>query len=223
VVECVSVINTGAKYNTDVFKFSVGLNGVGTKAVNALSTEFSVSAFRDGKYKKAVFDYGTLQKEKSGNTDEANGTLIEFQPDPELFPDFQYDRDFIEQRLWRYAYLNTGLQLYLDEQCFFSENGLLDLLDIEVNGSQIYEPVYHKGNSIEFSFTHTDDYGDTYYSFVNGTYTSEGGTHLSAFREGILKGVNEFSGKKFSSKDVRDGVVGTLAVKVQEPIFESQT
>ncbi len=223
VVECVSVINTGAKYNTDVFQFSVGLNGVGTKAVNALSTDFTVTAFRDGKYKKATFALGTLEFEEEGDTKEKNGTLIEFSPDSSLFPDFQFDPEYVEQRLWRYAYLNAGLSLYLDNIKFISENGLQDLLEKEVSNNRLYEPVHFSGKEIEFSFTHTDDYGELYFSFVNGTYTSEGGTHLSAFREGLLKGVNEFSDKKFTGQDVRDGLVGVLAVKVQEPVFESQT
>ena len=223
VVECVSVINTGAKYNTDVFQFSVGLNGVGTKAVNALSSDFMVCAFREGKYKKASFNYGTLNSEEEGKTKEKDGTLIEFMPDQDLFPEFLFDQQYIEKRLWRYAYLNAGLKLYFNDTCYFSENGLLDLLAEELNGNQIYEPLFYSDKSLEFAFTHTDEYGDSYFSFVNGTFTSEGGTHLSAFREGILKGVNEFSGKKFTGKDVRDGIVGTLAVKVQEPVFESQT
>jgi topoisomerase-4 subunit B len=223
VVECVSIINTGAKYNTDVFQFSVGLNGVGTKAVNALSSHFTVSAFRDGRYTRADFKLGTLESEKKGKTNEKDGTLIEFLPDPDLFPDFSFDQQYIEKRLWRYAYLNAGLKLYFNDQCYYSENGLIDLLADELNGNQLYEPIFHGDKSLEFAFTHTDDYGDSYFSFVNGTFTSEGGTHLSAFREGVLKGVNEFSGKKFTGKDVRDGIVGTLAVKVQEPVFESQT
>lgn len=223
VVECVSVINTGAKYNTDVFQFSVGLNGVGTKAVNALSSKFIVTAFRDGQYKKAEFENGTLQSEDEGKTKEKNGTLIEFMPDSDSFPEFTFDHQYIDKRLWRYAYLNAGLKLYFNDECYYSENGLLDLLADEINGNQIYDPFYHSSKSLEFAFTHTDEYGDSYYSFVNGTFTSEGGTHLSAFREGVLKGVNEFSGKKFTGKDVRDGIVGTLAVKVQEPVFESQT
>ncbi len=250
VVECVSVINTGAKYNTDVFQFSVGLNGVGTKAVNALSEHFTVTAFREGKFKEAVFEYGTLIDEEEGNTEEKNGTLIEFYPDSELFSKFSFDPDYVDQRLWRYAYLNAGLSLELerdglddeevDEQVeaaeaveaedgekqitrYYSENGLLDLLANELDDREIYPAIHGSEQALEFAFTHTDDYGDTYFSFVNGTYTSEGGTHLSAFREGILKGVNEFSGKKYTGKDVRDGVVGILAVKVQEPVFESQT
>ncbi|MHB8789120.1 MAG: DNA topoisomerase IV subunit B [Desulfobulbaceae bacterium] len=223
VVECVSTINTGAKYNTEVFQFSVGLNGVGTKAVNALSSTFAVTAFREGRFKKAWFAYGVLQGEEEGETREKDGTLVEFLPDQELFEEFRFDRQYIRKRLWRYAYLNSGLKLYFEDECYFSENGLLDLLSVEVNGSQMYDPIHFKEQALEFAFTHTDDYGDTYFSFVNGTYTSEGGTHLSAFREGILKGVNEFSGKKYEGSDVRDGIVGTLAVKVQEPVFESQT
>lgn len=222
-VDCVSVINTGAKYNTDVFQFSVGLNGVGTKAVNALSEHFKVMAFRDGEYASATFSKGDLLDEESGQTNEKNGTYIEFLPDKELFPSFRFDQTFIDKRLWRYAYLNAGLKIYNNANIYFSNKGLLDLLEKELGGQNIYEPIYFRNSTIEFAFSHTDGYGDNYYSFVNGTYTSEGGTHLSAFREGILKGINEFSPKKFDGKDVRDGVVGTLAVKIKEPIFESQT
>jgi len=222
-VECVSIINTGAKYNTDVFQFSVGLNGVGTKAVNALSERFIVTAFRDGKFARVEFVNGILQHEESGRTREKDGTLIEFLPDRRMFKDFVYDLDYVNKRLWRYAYLNSGLNLYLDDERFFSANGLRDLLAREINGSQLYEPLYYKDNTLEFSFCHTDNYADNYFSFVNGTYTNEGGTHLSAFREGILKGVNEYSGKKFVGNDVREGVVGTVAVKIKDPLFESQT
>jgi DNA gyrase/topoisomerase IV subunit B len=222
-VECVSVINTGAKYNTDVFQFSVGLNGVGTKAVNALSKMFRVTSFRDGEYAMAEFKSGILQTEEKGKTKERNGTLIEFVPDEDVFGEYTYDNQYVSKRLWRYAYLNSGLSLYFNEERFFSANGLQDLLAGEINGSQIYEPIYTKDKTLEFCFCHTTNYGDSYFSFVNGTYTSEGGTHLSAFREGILKGVNEFSSKKFSGKDVREGVVGALAVKIKDPVFESQT
>jgi DNA gyrase/topoisomerase IV subunit B len=222
-VECVSVINTGAKYNTDVFQFSVGLNGVGTKAVNALSKMFRVTSFRDGEYAMAEFESGILQTEEKGKTKERNGTLIEFVPDEDVFGEYTYDNQYVSKRLWRYAYLNSGLSLYFNEERFFSANGLQDLLAGEINGSQIYEPIYTKDKTLEFCFCHTTNYGDSYFSFVNGTYTSEGGTHLSAFREGILKGVNEFSSKKFSGKDVREGVVGALAVKIKDPVFESQT
>ncbi|MCL2789888.1 MAG: type IIA DNA topoisomerase subunit B [Desulfobulbus sp.] len=223
VVECVSVINTGAKYNTEVFQFSVGLNGVGTKAVNALSTRFTVTAFRDGRCKTARFVQGLLASEEEGDSAEKDGTLVEFLPDPEIFPDYRFDPQYVDQRLWRYAYLNAGLSLALDGDLYLSKHGLLDLLDREVSSERLYPPIHFADKSLEFALTHTDDYGESYFSFVNGTYTSEGGTHLSAFREGILKGINEFTGKKFNGLDVRDGIVGILAVKVQEPVFESQT
>ncbi|CAK8723509.1 MAG: topoisomerase-4 subunit B [Candidatus Electronema aureum] len=233
VVECVSVINTGAKYNTEVFQFSVGLNGVGTKAVNALSAQFRVCSFREGRYKQADFVCGELIQEEEGQSSEKNGTLVEFLPDQQLFPSFTFDLSYVDQRLWRYAYLNAGLRLALtcpDEaegkakkKLYYSEKGLPDLLERELDGRGIYPAIQHKEHALEFAFTHTDEYTENYYSFVNGTYTSEGGTHLSAFREGILKGVNEFSGKKYTGEDVRDGLVGILAVKVQEPVFESQT
>jgi DNA gyrase/topoisomerase IV subunit B len=223
VVDCVSRINTGAKYSTDVFQFSVGLNGVGTKAVNAMSDYFKVTAFREGKYSSATFSGGVLDNKKKGKTNEPDGTLIEFLPDSDLFADFHFDPEYVEKRLWRYAYLNAGLKLYLDKNCYHSKNGLLDLLDKELGGQGIYDPIYYQDSTLEFAFSHTEGYSDTYYSFVNGTYTSEGGTHLSAFREGILKGVNEFSNKKFAGNDVRDGIVGTLSVKIVEPVFESQT
>jgi DNA gyrase/topoisomerase IV subunit B len=222
-VECVSVINTGAKYNDEVFQFSVGLNGVGTKAVNALSADFEVVSHRDGRFASASFVNGKVVKEDQGDTTQKNGTLVRFNPDPKLFEEFSFNLDFVRKRLWRYAYLNAGLKLYLDGELFHSVNGLLDLLDKEIDGTQLYEPIHYKDKTLEFAFSHTDCYGESYFSFVNGTYTNEGGTHLSAFREGILKGVNEFSGKKFIGEDVRDGVVGALAIKIKDPIFESQT
>ncbi|MBU0484429.1 MAG: type IIA DNA topoisomerase subunit B [Proteobacteria bacterium] len=223
IVECVSVINTGAKYNTDVFQFSVGLNGVGTKAVNALSQEFTVTSFRDGEFARATFVDGVLQDKEAGSTKEKNGTLVEFLPDLKIFEEFSFNPEFVRKRLWRYAYLNAGLKIHLDGEVFHSVNGLLDLLDNEIEGTQLYDPIHYKDNTLEFAFSHTDCYGESYFAFVNGTYTNEGGTHLSAFREGILKGVNEYSGKKFAGEDVRDGVVGTVAVKIKDPIFESQT
>ncbi len=222
-VECVSVINTGAKYNTEVFQFSVGLNGVGTKAVNALSEYFKVTAFRDGNYASAIFNNGELQSQDKGETTEKNGTLVEFLPDHQLFEEYTFDETFLDKRLWRYVYLNAGLKLYYNKTLYHSKNGLFDLLSNELNGNSIYEPIYYKDQTLEFAFSHIDSYGDSYYSFVNGTYTSEGGTHLSAFREGILKGINEFSSKKFINKDVRDGIVGTLSIKIKDPVFESQT
>ncbi|MFW6260982.1 MAG: toprim domain-containing protein [Spirochaetota bacterium] len=223
VVECVSVINTGAKYNDDVFQFSVGLNGVGTKAVNALSSEFRVVAMRDGKYAEALFRQGQLVREKKGKTSEKNGTYVEFEPDPEIFGDYEFNFEFIEQRLWNYAYLNSGLTLYLGKQKFESRNGLLDLLKDEVGEETAYDIGYYKGDRLEFAFTHTHNYGETYFSFVNGQYTSDGGTHQSAFREGLLKGVNEFYKKNFSGVDVREGVAGAIAIRIKSPVFESQT
>lgn len=224
VIECVSVINTGAKYNDEVFQFSVGLNGVGTKAVNALSSEFRVVAFREGKYFEAVFQRGTLISKKNGKAPaEKNGTYVEFVPDAEIFGDYAFNQEFIEQRLWNYACLNAGLSLIFNKKKFVSKNGLLDLLQGEIGNDTLYEIGYYKGDKIEFAFTHTNDYGETYFSFVNGQYTSDGGTHQSAFREGLLKGVNDFYHKSFSGIDVREGVAGAISVKLQNPVFESQT
>ncbi|MDR3090273.1 MAG: type IIA DNA topoisomerase subunit B [Desulfobulbaceae bacterium] len=223
IVECVSVINTGAKYNTEVFQFSVGLNGVGTKAVNALSEFFQVTAYRDGRFARACFQRGELLEKEEGDSGEKNGTLIEFSPDREIFPGFHFDPQFLDKRMWRYAYLNAGLRLRLDSNQYYSERGLLDLLEKEMDGDNLYTPIAYRDKTLEFAFSHLDSYGENYFSFVNGTYTSEGGTHLSAFREGILKGVNEFSKKSFVNTDVRDGVIGALAIKIKDPIFESQT
>ncbi len=224
VIDCVSVINTGAKYNDDVFQFSVGLNGVGTKAVNALSSHFRVVSFRNGKYSEAVFKQGELQKEKKGNTKgEHDGTYVEFVPDEEIFKEYTYNHEFIEHRLWNYAYLNGGLTLYFNKKKFHSKNGLMDLLYSEVGDKTVYPIAYQKGKQIEFSFTHTDSNGETYFSFVNGQFTSDGGTHQSAFREGILKGVNEFYQKQYSGIDVREGIAGAISIKLKTPVFESQT
>lgn len=223
VVDCVSRINTGAKYNDDVFQFSVGLNGVGTKAVNALSSHFLVKSFRDGKYLEAVFSQGKLLSENQGNTKEDNGTYIEFIPDTEIFKKFRYQHEYILKKIWHYAYLNTGLNLYFNGELIKSDNGLLDLLNAEVTDDRLYEPLHYSGKHLEFAFLHTQSYGESYFSFVNGQYTSDGGTHLSAFREGILKGVNEYAKKNFQGVDVREGIVGTLLVRVKDPIFESQT
>lgn len=224
VVECVSQINTGAKYNDDVFQFSVGLNGVGTKAVNALSSQFVVRSHRDGRYFEAEFSQGHLQQKKEGATKEPSGTFIKFTPDNEIFKKYRFEKEFILKRLWHYAYLNTGLSLYLNGEQITSENGLLDLLNSEVSAEdRLYEPLHYRGKMLEFAFLHTQSYGETYFSFVNGQYTADGGTHLSAYREGLLKGINEFSKKNFQGVDVREGIVGTILVKVKDPIFESQT
>ena len=223
-VDCVSQINTGAKYNSEVFQFSVGLNGVGTKAVNALSEHFTAVSVRDGKYKKAVFEKGILKEESEGSTEERNGTMIEFVPDATLFPKYVIKQEYVERRLWMYAYLNSGLSLYLNGQArYYSKNGLKDLIDTEVTGESLYEIVHYKDKTLEFAFTHTAVFGEKYYSFVNGQYTNDGGTHLSAFKEGLLRAVNEFSGKDYDGKDLRDGIVGTIAIKLQDPVFESQT
>ena len=222
-IECVSKINTGAKYNSDVFQFSVGLNGVGTKAVNALSEKFVVRSFRDGKYKEATFQDGNIVSESDGDTEEENGTIMSFVPSHELFPRYKYRIEYIEKRLWMYAFLNSGLSLFLNDQRYFSKNGLKDLVETEVGEEKLYSVIHHKEEILEFSFCHTFNYGENYHSFVNGQYTNDGGTHQSAFREGILKGVNEFSGKAFQGSDVRDGIVGSISIKIMEPVFESQT
>lgn len=223
VVECVSRINTGAKYNDDVFQFSVGLNGVGTKAVNALSSHFIVRSHRDGQFVEAKFSKGILVSEHNGTTKEPNGTYIEFIPDSEIFKKFHFQNEYILKRLWHYAYLNTGLSLHYNGELIKSDNGLLDLLNAEVPDDRLYEPLHYTGKMLEFAFLHTQSYGESYFSFVNGQYTADGGTHLSAFREGILKGVNEFAKKNFQGVDVREGIVGTILVRVKDPIFESQT
>ena len=225
VVECVSVINTGAKYNDDVFQFSVGLNGVGTKAVNALSRSFRVVSYRDGKYAEALFERGTQvgSTRKGKAAGEPAGTLVEFTPDEEIFGEYRYERDFLARRLWNYACLNRGLQLFLDGEKFESKGGLLDLLKREVGDGETYPPAYFRSQALEFAFTHIDGYGESYRSFVNGQFTSDGGTHQSAFREGILKGVNEFYRKNYGGVDVREGLAGAVAVKLRDPVFESQT
>ena len=224
VVDCVSIINTGAKYNDDVFQFSVGLNGVGTKAVNALAQHFKVVSFRGGKRAEATFERGVVKHQKTGRAPgEADGTYVEFVPDGEIFGDHAYNFEYVEQRLWSYACLNSGLKLALNGQVFESREGLLDLLRREVGEAVVYEPGHYKSQYLELAFTHTPSYGETYFSFVNGQCTSDGGTHQSAFREGLLKGVNEFYRKSFNGADVREGICGAVAVKLKDPVFESQT
>ncbi|MDD3154791.1 MAG: toprim domain-containing protein [Victivallaceae bacterium] len=222
-VDCVSKMNTGGKYNDKVFQFSVGLNGVGTKAVNALSEMFLARTVRDGKFHEALFAHGVLQNEQEGECEEKNGTFISFTPDHQLFHDYCFKREYIERRLWMYAYLNSGLSIYFNDQRFFSRNGLQDLLESENGDNKLYEIISFRSRMIEFSLTHTDEYGEQNFSFVNGQFTNDGGTHLSAFKEGIVKAVNEFSGKNYKGDDVRDGLAGAIAVRIQEPIFESQT
>ena len=224
VVECVSIINTGAKYNDEVFQFSVGLNGVGTKAVNALSEHFEVSSYREKKQFSARFKSGELEtKPITQDTNQSNGTKISFIPDTKLFPNYNYDLGTIRKQLWNYAYLNRKLTITLNGEKFKSENGLLDLMQEEVNDANLYQIVHCQSGQLEMAFTHTERYGEEYYSYVNGHHTNDGGTHLSAFREGILKGVNQFFNSGFEGPDVRDGIVGAVAIKLQEPVFESQT
>lgn len=224
VVECVSRINTGAKYNDDVFQFSVGLNGVGTKAVNALSTYFVVRSHRDGEFVEARFNQGILEEEEKGHCKtDPNGTFISFSPDPEIFKNYKFRDDHIERRLRFYSYLNAGLTLLFNGQKIISEGGLLDLIADESEFEKIYEPFHYRDKTLEFAFTHTNRFSEDYYSFVNGQFTSDGGTHLSAFREGLLKGVNEYADGKFDGDDVREGILGAVAIRLKEPIFESQT
>ena len=220
----VSQINTGAKYNDDVFQFSVGLNGVGTKAVNALSEHFHAVSFREGKYTEASFVRGVLQKEKKGKTTTyRDGTYIQFRADRELFGEYSFNEEFILQRLWNYAYLNAGLTIVYNKERITSEGGLRDLLAAEVGDAALYEPAYLRQDRLEFAFTHTTNYGETYWSFVNGQFTSDGGTHQSAFREGILKGVNEFYRNNYTGADVREGIAGAVAIRIKAPQFEGQT
>ncbi|MBN2037051.1 MAG: type IIA DNA topoisomerase subunit B [Chitinispirillaceae bacterium] len=223
VIDCVSTINTGAKYNDDVFQFSVGLNGVGTKAVNALSSRFRVRAYRNKEFFEAAFERGKLKSKKKGSSKEPDGTEVEFVPDAEIFNEYTYNVEYVEKRLWNYAYLNAGLKLYFGKEKIESKNGLLDLLTAEIGEKTVYPIGYFKGKQIECAFSHTGNYGETYFSFVNGQYTSDGGTHLSAFREGFLKGVNEFYKKDWSGVDVRESIAGAIAIKLKSPVFESQT
>jgi len=222
-VECVSEINTGAKYNTEVFVFSVGLNGVGTKAVNALSESFRVCSYRDGRFRQAVFSQGRLVSDDTGETTEKNGTLVEFTPDREIFGEYQFRSEFIERRMQHYAFLNSGLKMMFNDMVFRSDDGLRDLLNDETGDEAIYDAVYYRNTTLEFAFTHTNSYGEKYFSFANGQYTSAGGSHLSAFKEGVLKGMNAYSGKGFVAEDVRDGLVAAVSVRLKDPVFESQT
>lgn len=223
-VECVAKINTGAKYDKGAFYRSVGLNGVGTKAVNALSDQFVVESFRDGMVKRAEFSRGSLIKEyRRKSTKQANGTSIRFVPDPDIFKEYKYQEKYIKDRLWNYAYLNLGLELVFNDEVIESKNGLADLLEREVNSEALYPIIHVKGEEIEFALTHTNQYGESYLSFVNGQYTTDGGTHQAAFREGVLKAFREYFKKDFDPPDARGGIVASVLVRLHEPIFESQT
>ena len=225
VVECVSEINTGAKYNDDVFQFSVGMNGVGTKAVNALSSYFRVVSVRDGQCTDAVFEQGKLISQRTGTLKQkaANGTYFEFVPDESIFGKYSFNMEFVEKRIWNYAYLNSGLTVRLNGQDYKSENGLFDLLNKEMEDTALYPIGSYKGTHLQFAFTHTNSYGENYFSFVNGQYTADGGTHLAAFKEGYVKGINDFFGTSYKSEDVREGMAAAVLVKVKDPVFESQT
>ncbi len=225
VVECVSKINTGGKYDSKAFKKSVGLNGVGTKAVNALSSYFEVESFRDGKVKRAVFSYGDMEKEETiQQTDEKNGTRVTFIPDEEMFKNYRYRDEHVEHQLWNYAFLNAGLRLRFNGKTILSKKGLFDLMERKTQQDVVRYPIMHfKGDDIEMAMTHGQQYGEQYYSFVNGQHTSQGGTHLSAFREAVVNGVREFYGKNFDTRDVRASIIAAISVRIEEPVFESQT
>ncbi|MBP6023188.1 DNA topoisomerase IV subunit B [Ferruginibacter sp.] len=225
VVDVVSKINTGAKYDSKAFQKSVGLNGVGTKAVNALSQYFKVTAYRDGKEKTAEFEKGVLIKEhKEIATKEDNGTFVTFIPDETVFKNFHFVHEYLDNQFWNYCYLNAGLVMNLNGKRFVSKNGLLDLLQRKTNADEIRYPIIHlKGDDIEVAITHEGTYGEEYYSFVNGQFTTQGGTHLAAFREGYIKTIRDFFKKDYDAADIRGSICTAISVRVQEPVFESQT
>jgi topoisomerase IV subunit B len=225
VIDCVSKINTGGKYDSGAFQKSVGLNGVGTKAVNALSDYFKVQSFRDSETKVAEFEKGILKDDRPvEKTSERNGTKVIFTPDASIFKHYHFIPEYLENQIWNYAFLNAGLTINYNGKKFFSEKGLFDLLMRKVDEESIRYPVIHlRGNDIEVALTHSSQYGEEYYSFVNGQFTTQGGTHLAAFREAIVKTVREFYKKEFDASDIRQSIVGAVAVRVQEPVFESQT
>jgi len=223
--DVVSKVNTGAKFDSKVFQKSVGLNGVGTKAVNALSSYFKVTAFREGKEKTAEFDKGFLIKEyKEAKTAEQNGTLVTFIPDESVFKNFKFHTEFLETQIWNYCFLNAGLKILFNGKSFVSRNGLLDLLQRKTNEDEIRYPIIHlTGNDIEVAITHNNDYGEDIYSFVNGQHTTQGGTHQQAFREAYVKTIRDFFKKDYDAADIRTGIVAAVSVRVVEPVFESQT
>jgi topoisomerase IV subunit B len=225
VVDVVSKINTGAKYDSKAFQKSVGLNGVGTKAVNALSHHFKVTAVREGKEKTAEFQRGVLVKEyKETKTGEENGTLVTFVPDETVFKTFKFHPEFLENQIWNYCFLNAGLKIIFNGKSFVSRNGLLDLLQRKTNEDEIRYPIIHiKGDDIEMALTHNNDYGEDIYSFVNGQHTTQGGTHQQAFREAYVKTIRDFYKKDYDASDIRTGIVAAISVRVVEPVFESQT
>lgn len=225
VVDCVSKINTGGKYDSQAFKKSVGLNGVGTKAVNALSDYFKVQAIREGKTKVVEFEKGVLLKDhKVQKTPEENGTVISFKPDASVFKNYRFRNEYLETQLWNYAFLNAGLKINFNGKTLYSRNGLLDLLSRKTQAEHLRYPIIHLvGGDIEIAMTHGQQYGEQYYSFVNGQNTTQGGTHLNAFKEAVVKTVREFFNKNYDAKDIRASIIAAISVRVEEPVFESQT
>ena len=225
VIDCVSKINTGGKYDTAAFKKSVGLNGVGTKAVNALSDAFTVQSVRDGEMKLVDYSKGEIvQDYKIEKSSLRNGTKVVFQPDSEIFKNFHYLPEYIEDQIWNYVYLNSGLNIQFNGEKYFSENGLKDLLERKTDMEKIRYPVIHlRGDDIEVALTHGDQYGEEYYSFVNGQHTTQGGTHLAAFREAIVRTMREYYKKDFDASDIRASIIGAISLRIQNPVFESQT
>ena len=224
--DCASKINTGAKYDSEAFKKSVGLNGVGIKAVNALSSNFEIQAFREGKTRSVAFCRGSVTTEDKRDRAEKNekdGTALRFDPDPEIFGSVRFREDYLENMIWNYAYLNSGLTLIFNGKKFKSDKGLHDLLENKLDGDPIYPIIHLKDNDIEVAFTHNDSYGEDYYSFVNGQHTTMGGTHLAAFREALAKTIKEFYKKDFDAVDIRTSICAAVSVKIEEPVFESQT
>ena len=226
VVDCVSELNTGGKFNTDAFQFSVGMNGVGTKAVNALSDEFYVRSARDGEFSEATFQKGKLISKKRGklkDPTERSGTFVSFLPDATIFKKFRFREEHVMRRLKMYAYLNAGLTLVLNGQRIVSENGLADLIADEAQFEKLYAPFHYRSKTLEFVFTHTNRFSEEYYSFVNGQHTTEGGTHLTALKEGLTKALNEYAPKsKFDGDDIREGIIGAIAIRMQDPNFTGQ-
>ena len=222
-IEAVSMLNTGGKYDSKAFKKSVGLNGVGVKAVNALSSHFEVRSHRDGEMRRATFERGILTGESTEPTADENGTFIYFEPDSALFKNYTFRTEFIETMLRNYTYLNTGLTIMFNGRRIHSRNGLVDLLNDNMTNDGLYPIIHLKGEDIEIAFTHTGQYGEEYYSFVNGQHTTQGGTHQSAFKKHIAETIKDFSGKNFDYGDIRNGLVAAIAINIEEPLFESQT
>jgi topoisomerase-4 subunit B len=224
VIDCVSKINTGGKYDSNAFQKSVGLNGVGTKAVNALSSYFRVQSVRDYRTKVAEFSRGIITKnEKEKDSDEYTGTIMTFEPDNSIFKNFKYKTEFLENQIRNYTYLNAGLKIIFNGKEFVSKNGLLDLLTEKTDDTILYPIIHSRGKDIEFAITHGTSYGEEYYSFVNGQYTTQGGTHLAYFREAVVKTIRDFYKKDYDAADIRTSMIAAISIKIQEPIFESQT